>query len=158
MLLPLNSGISGFSLDGGCIWVMNGWNVNISSGFSSLFGGHNFYVFFPKFFWKFSIILVCYYIKRSLIVTLSFFKCAFCYKYPCRSFVHCIWWWLHIKCFQLDSVRLVDKALSLCICTFVHLDMVDFDVNFIIVTVDGWSYVFCAAIAAFYCMIVEDIV
>ena len=53
------------------------------------------------------------------------------YLYKCsrRRFFHCMCWWLHIQYFQLDSFRLVDKALSLCSCTFVRLDKVDFDVK-----------------------------
>ena len=45
------------------------------------------------------------------------------------SFIHYMWWWSHIQYSQLDSFCLVDKALSLCSCTFVRLDMVDFDVR-----------------------------
>ena len=53
------------------------------------------------------------------------------YLYKCsrRRFFHCMWWWLRIQYFQLDSFRLVDKALSLCSYTFVRLKMVDFDVK-----------------------------
>ena len=51
------------------------------------------------------------------------------YKYSRRRFFHCKWRWLRIQYFQLDSFRLVSKPLSLCSCTFVRLDMVDFDVK-----------------------------
>ena len=73
---------------------MNGSDVNISSGFSTLFGGQNFYVL-----------------------------CSRC------GFIHCMWWWLRMQYFQHDFSHLVDEALSLCSCTFVHLNMVDFDVK-----------------------------
>ena len=39
-------------LDRDCIWVTIGENVNISSGFSTLFAGQNIYVLFSKFLSK----------------------------------------------------------------------------------------------------------
>ena len=51
------------------------------------------------------------------------------YKYSWGRFVHCMWWWLRIQYFQLDSFHLADKALSLCSFPFVRWDMVNFDVK-----------------------------
>ena len=63
------------------------------------------------------------------MVAISFLKCAFCYSYInilgvglfIASNDGFVYRWL-----QVDSVCLVDKALSLCSCTFVRLDMVNF--------------------------------
>ena len=70
-------------------------------------------------------------LKDLLWLLISFKMWFLLYLYKCsrRMFVHCMWWWLRIQYFQLDSFRLVDKTLSLCSSTFVRLDMVDFDVK-----------------------------
>ena len=61
-----------------------------------------------------------------------FFKCGFYYTYinvlAVGLFTACDGGFVY-NIFQLNSFRLVDKALSLCSCTFVRLGMVDFDVK-----------------------------
>ena len=63
------------------------------------------------------------------------------YKCSCCGFIHCMWWWLRIQYFQLDFSHLVGEALSLCSCTFVHLDIVDFDVK--LFYYDSWWLILC---------------
>ena len=66
---------------------------------------------------------------------LYLYKCSRC------GFIHCMWWWLCIQYFQLDFSHLVDEALSLCSCTFVYLDIVDFDVK--LFYYDSWWLILC---------------
>ena len=70
------------------------------------------------------------------MITISFFKCGFCYAYTnvlaVGSFIACVGGFIYnilLQYFQPDSFDLAEKVLSVCSCTFIRLDMVDFDVK-----------------------------
>ena len=66
------------------------------------------------------------------MVAISFFKCGFCYTYvnvpAVGSFIACDGGFVY-NIFNLTVSVLVDKALSLCSCTFLRLGVIDFDVK-----------------------------